>query len=223
MVIYVDNAVFIGRDKAKVTDLRKKAHLALEAAGLPIHEEVEHSRELETLGLRFGPKGVQSTAKRRWKLRRAIDHVLRKQRMTGSELEHLVGRLTFCLLIRRPLLCVLRSCYTYIKKYYKQERRVWPSVLEELKTAQSLLSFTEAPFSLGWSSEVLVSDSSLSGFAVHHGQWQTKDVETTGAWSDRWRYRRSDKNIGPRDSALQLTPGTKELLTRVEVITLIGR
>ena len=109
-VIYVDNGVFMGKDRSTVEDVRSRAQAALEAKGLPIHDIVIGAREMETLGLRFHQHGVSSTPARRWKLKRAIDYVLQHGRITGEELEKLIGHLSFCLLIRRPTLCVFRTC-----------------------------------------------------------------------------------------------------------------
>ena len=68
--------------------------------------------------------------------------------------------------------------------------------------AAALLPFTEVRFDVPWSPEVVVADSSVSGFAVHRGAWSTSGVEAVGRWSERWRFRLQDvTSEGPRSRA----------------------
>jgi hypothetical protein len=123
-IIYVDNCVFVGTESETVRQARKLAAEALERYHLPIHDIEDEQSEMESLGLHFGQDAIGSTAKRRWKLRRALEAVLPRPFLSGSQLEVLIGQLTFCFLINRPLLSMFNSVYVYMRRCYHKKNRL---------------------------------------------------------------------------------------------------
>ena len=93
-----------------------------------------------------------------------------------------------------------------MRRYYKQRRRIWNSVFDELRMASALLPFAFTSMYMPWNTEVFCSDSSLSGFACHSCVWNLNEVESVGRWSERWRYKQGDtskNSLGPRAIVLQ--------------------
>lgn len=75
-------------------------------------------------------------ADERWTLRLAIEHLLRVRRCSGRALSAVLAQYTFQAVVRREDLSALRAVYAYVEKHY---RLLWPSVLRELRWAQSLI------------------------------------------------------------------------------------
>ena len=188
-ILYVDNGIFMSCTRGVSETARAQAEAALNAYSLPVHEITHESHEVETLGLRFEAGQCSSTNQRRWKLRRAVEFVLRRDRISGEELEVLVGHFTFIFLLRRPCLSIFKSVYEYMHRHYKQKRRPWKSVRQELAHASALLLFTFSDFRRPWHTSVTCSDSTLNGYAIHCAVWPQQDVELAGTQCDRWRFR----------------------------------
>ena len=107
-IVYVDNGIYMSSKPGVSEQTRKLAQDALERRGLPIHDIESDQSSIACLGLQLDPSGCGSTRTRRWKLMQAITHVLEHPRITGEELEILVGHLTFCFVLRRPCLAIFR-------------------------------------------------------------------------------------------------------------------
>ena len=184
-------------------ETRAKAATELAKANLPIHDVCDEVNELLTLGIQFCPTGARPTATRIWRLIRAVESIRSRQLMTGRELECLLGHFTYIFLLSRPCLAVFRACYSYVRTHYHRRRRVWNSVLQELRVAAGLLPLIAVDFFRAWSDSVYCSDACLSGFAVHRAKWKEKWVKEVGAYSERWRFKR--KNVdSARAAALSL-------------------
>ena len=115
---YADNGVVIGTDKQAVQTALDAWMQVLRDKGLAIHEEVRGAAQVESLG--FWLDGValevKPTRKRLWRARRALDWLLAKERkITGAQLERVLGRMTLLALARREVLAVWRSSYDFVR------------------------------------------------------------------------------------------------------------
>eukprot|EP00969_Alexandrium_andersonii_P238035 10506761-Alexandrium_andersonii.AAC.1 len=90
----------------------------LETAGLDTHEVCHQAVEAELLGwVLDGSKGViECSRRRRWRLRKALSHLLATGVASGRELAAVLGHFTFAALVRRPVLSSISACYAYIKR-----------------------------------------------------------------------------------------------------------
>ena len=59
--------------------------------------------------------------------------------------------------------------------------------------------FASADFNQLWGDRVWVSDSSLSGVALHWGTWPMEAIKGAGRWSERWRFRQPEDRQGRGD------------------------
>lgn len=130
--VYVDGVAVIGTDSEKVRTRCQELRDALNACGLECGTEDHGDEEQVFTGLTIDRhSGRVSVAKKRlWRLRLAIDFVLKTNRMTGSQMRRIVGHITWCALLRRELLAVLASCYRFMET--EGSRPLWASVREEL-------------------------------------------------------------------------------------------
>ena len=79
--------------------------------GLSLHKS-ELSQKVKSWGVDL--EGLSAScrviSKRFWTLRRALDEILRRRKITGRAIEIVVGHITFVLLGARPALCTLHTC-----------------------------------------------------------------------------------------------------------------
>jgi hypothetical protein len=79
---------------------------------------------------------------------------------TGHEMQVLVGRWTWCMLVRREALSAFSSVYRF-GQIVTSSRALWPSVRAELETAVGLMPLLFADLSQGWFKHAVASDASL--------------------------------------------------------------
>ena len=103
--------------------------------------------------------------KRLWKVRRAVEGLLKRGKCSGRALEVVVGHLTFCGLMARPSLSILHSVYS-IQKHKDFVGVLWPSVISELKAFKGILFLLVQDWWRPWNRLVGSSDASLSGVGV---------------------------------------------------------
>eukprot|EP00971_Amphidinium_carterae_P296523 5890637-Amphidinium_carterae.2 len=186
MLLYVDNQLFVAKnswDSGKALD---RAHSYFTSLGLPLHEVEKDVRLIDFLGLELD--GVHNLvrigARKRMRLKRAWEQIRRKPMLSGQELEVIIGHLTHVLLLNRPLLATFGACYSYIRRFYRSRRTLWPSVYAELKIAFSLLPLATIHWDWNWHDTVVCADASTKGYGVHEMKWSPEELERVGAWSD---------------------------------------
>ena len=92
-----------------------------------------------------GPTSVVClSTESRFALIRATLAVLRVGQLTGTALAHLVGRWTWCMLVRRPALSVLQRVYRFVEAARSRRFDLWPSVRRELWMLLGLLPLLHA-------------------------------------------------------------------------------
>lgn len=92
--------------------------------------------------------------------------LLSRPTVTGLQLAHLIGRWTWCLLVRRSCLSVIQHCYKYIQVANKKPFTLWPSVRRELCALVGLLPLMSARFDTDIFNLVVASDASTVAAGV---------------------------------------------------------
>jgi hypothetical protein len=85
---------------------------------------------------------------------------LRRGLATGLQLAHIIGRWTWCMLLRRPSLAVLQHSYRYIEVAGRRRFTIWPSVRRELWMLLGLLPLLHARLDVDLFHNLLASDAS---------------------------------------------------------------
>jgi hypothetical protein len=86
--------------------------------------------------------------------------------LTGLGLAHLIGRWTWCMLLRRPSLAVLQHCYRYIEVADRRRFTIWPSVRRELWMLLGLLPLLHARLDMPTFKHAVATDASELGAGV---------------------------------------------------------
>ena len=159
-----DNLNILGGDPVEVAKARPQVTAHLDELGFRSHEETDAEHYAISLGFAIdGLLGrVTMTPKRRARLEHALRFVERRPRLRGDELEHLVGHITFPLLVFRPLLSALNATYHFIRQHYRV--RVLDSVAHELSIIRRLLPFVQSNLRLPWDTRVYATDASTTGW-----------------------------------------------------------
>ena len=114
-----------------------------------------------------------------------------------TDLEVVIGNLTFLFLMNRPLLACLNHCYDFMAACYTEKRVLWKSVRHELRIARGLLIFARSDLDRPWHPAALMLDASLSGYSVAERDKDYALVQSVGEWDERWRFRR-ELDVGAR-------------------------
>ena len=85
---------------------------------------------------------------------------------TGLQLAHIIGRWTWCMLLRRPSLAVLQHAYRYIEVAGRRRFTIWPSVRRELWMLLGLLPLLHARLDVDLFHNLLASDASEEAAGV---------------------------------------------------------
>ena len=109
---------------------------------------------------------VEPTAARDWRLDRALEACLSRPRLSGTELQVVVGHLTVRALIHRGLMSLLRHCYVFIDECYDKRTRLWPGVVQELRWYRAIMPLATANIFSPWNRAVFSTGVCLTGYAV---------------------------------------------------------
>ena len=124
-VQYVDNLHVMGANKSEVQSRSWKAVHELQRCGLTVHEEEECEDGAKVLGWEYETDGTFRPSRSRvWRVV-AIKEVLRRGRMSGVQLEQLLGHLTFISLGKREVLSIFGDSYTFVKRHYHDSAPIW--------------------------------------------------------------------------------------------------
>ena len=208
LLIYADNANHIGVERQRVQDDQDRLQQALHIRGLETHDVENCATLAESLGVRIDGLGglVTPTAKRDWRLDRALQGLRARPVMSGEQLQVVVGHMTIRALLHRGLFSIFRHVYQFIEKCYTVRCRLWKSVAEEVEIFRALMPLGVADFKASWDQTVLCTDACLSGFAVMGRTLDPGAVGAIGRHDERWRFRRQDGAVvAPRERALDST------------------
>lgn len=206
LLIYADNNNHIGIEREKLLEEQKNMIGSLHSHGLETHEVTDPVSLAESLGIRInGATGqVGTTAARDWRLDRALEGLaFARPRISGQELEVIVGHMTIRALLHRGLMSILRHAYVFIRRFYHQRHRLWASVALELRIFRGLMALGTANVFAAWDGQPICTDACLSGYAAMESQHSSQEVASLGRYDERWRFRWGDgRKVAPRSQAL---------------------
>lgn len=136
----------------------------MQRSGLPVHE-TEVSIGGQTLGWEIAEASheIGATPQSIWRMRFALEEVLKTGSLRGDELEVLLGHYTVRALIRRELLSVMAASYRFAREMRGRRAVLWPAVQRELRWAKGLCMMAFRDLSAPWHPEVLAVDASWWG------------------------------------------------------------
>ena len=185
---YVDNYVVLGTDASQVNSLAAAGVSALRDKGLVVHEEETSQGKIKVLGWELDGTTLRPLAHRVWRVRLAISHVLTVGKISGKQLEKLIGHASFISLGRRESLSCFGEVYTFIQRHYNHSHVLWPSVRKELSIYIGILPLIWRDLAMPWSREVLAVDASEWGLGATSTVFSGDEVQQLGQYSERWRF-----------------------------------
>ena len=181
---YVDNFLVVGCDQSAVDAGLAAIAGRLRGLGLTVHEEVGATHETSFVGLSFnGIKGTVGLKPGR---------IFKRNFCSGELMQLILGHITWAVMTRREGLSILKSCYAFVHQNQSKACRLWPSVRWELQTIAALLPLFKGRINVGWSDDLIASDSSPFGYGVCHRKIQSELCSEIGSQSERWRFRFED-------------------------------
>ena len=99
-------------------------------------------------------------------MRRRLRALLRLKKVSGWQVEAVLGHITFLCLMRRELLSIFHTVYRFVRESCTKFQRLWNSAREELDAFLGAMVFVEADWGQPWTPYVYASDASLLGFGV---------------------------------------------------------
>ena len=179
---YLDNYLVVGYNAEAVASASDAIAAVLRQQGMVVHEVTAASTDTTFAGVQFGDGGRRLAVKpeRVWRLRAAIDEVLRRGRLSPRGLEVLLGHITWAMLLRREALALLGSVYAFARQVSALPLRLWASVRKELRWVASLLPLFATDTSIGWCQKITASDASLFGAGVCSARFPAHSVSSMG-------------------------------------------
>ena len=113
--VYVDNFIFVA-DNAEATEVALNCVAsACEELGLPYREQFHSSRTADLHGWSFDgiACAIRPKQDRVWRFWLAPEEVQISPMLTSRQLEVIIGHFTFLALLRRPLLSLTGSVYSF--------------------------------------------------------------------------------------------------------------
>ncbi|CAK0804096.1 unnamed protein product, partial [Prorocentrum cordatum] len=207
---YVDNYVAVSSVEAEAGRALASVTAELEGVGLRVHTPEQAADSCSFLGmeLRRG-RWLTINGRTAWRLRYAIEELLRRGRASGHLVRILVGHLTWAPMVGREALGLLNSTYAFIASTGAEVQTLWPAVRAELWRARCLLPLLVADLTAPWASRLVASDASEEGLGVCRRQAPVDLVARCGRQCERWRYRVAG-GARARDRALLLPTSTAQ-------------
>ncbi|CAK0844517.1 unnamed protein product [Prorocentrum cordatum] len=201
-VLYIDNFAAIS------TSRETALQVVNDMLGSFTSEGVRASLDLDVvlLGFTLDSKAARwrPAPKKFWRVHGCISHLLEPgRRITGRQLERLVGHVVALLLLRREALSLLSAVYVFIRSTYDRAQPLWPSCRRELRWVLALLPTVFADMKRPWHAEVGAFDASPWGAGVCTARWPLSEVQAAGRQPERLRFRGPLASlVAPRDAAL---------------------
>ena len=106
--------------------------------------------QFDTLGVSVDGvcRVVCSTPKRASKVLAVLEFLCSGARVSGQQLEHVLGHITCCYMLHRCFLSLLGAVYKFIRQNCTRQRHVWPSAALELWRLRCLLPLVRANISI---------------------------------------------------------------------------
>jgi len=177
--VVIDDLIIFGKDREEVRIAHENAKERYEKAKLMVKQSKvvpPTNGTAAILGMEINclKKTLSISPEKALSL---IEHtflILSKREIEVSQMECLVGRWLWALLIRRPALSILRVVYAFIgnlrsrsvSRPESKNLELWPSVKRELIMLIAALPTLKICFSMSWNSNLVATDASSLGGAV---------------------------------------------------------
>ena len=212
---YCDNLNIFGKDPVQVDHALSVVMSFLESKGFALHEVVYATPWSKPLGSSFNGYDnlLGSRPDKAWTIQGALKWFGQGPRVSGKQVEIILGHFTHESLYARGALSVFRAAYTFIRDSYHTRQFLWPSVRREMLVAAGLMPLLVAHLDLPWSPFVHTTDACMSGWGSCKGWVGAEVAKNHGQWSERWRFRRlTPEEWCPRRRALP-DPSLHDLYT----------
>ena len=165
---YVDNYGAIGSTRDEACAARDAISAALVSLGFTVHEEEAGVFIENFLGLEFD--GVRRRFRvrraRAWRLRLALQELLRRGSCTGDMMEVLLGHMTWLGMLRRESLSILNDCYRFMTEHRSKAGKFPSRVRWELKVFRDIIPLLVADAAAEWHPSLVATDASPYGLGV---------------------------------------------------------
>ena len=141
-LLYIDNYAVMGKSQEVVEELVSEMGAKFGQPGIQAVRDEKVGREGQLLGfvLDRNLKEWRPSPKRYWKIAFALDWVLGpSSKVTGREVEKLLGHLVSVMMLCRELLSIFQNVYDFARLSYVRRQPLWPSARKELQGARLLL------------------------------------------------------------------------------------
>ncbi|CAK0817209.1 unnamed protein product, partial [Prorocentrum cordatum] len=206
-VLYVDNFAVLSQSSDRAATAVADMQAALAAKGVVSELDPAPAGRGELLGCELDLQtGCWHVLGRRlWRVYGALEHVLSgRAKVSGQELERLIGHLVSILMLRREGLAMLHSSCEFAQASYSKKQPLWKSVAREMGWVKALQPCLRADTRRPWSEVVTCFDAPPWGYGIVETDWDLKDVQRVGRVSERARFRGVLAAEGaPRERALE--------------------
>lgn len=172
--IEIDDFFLFSLDRALATRILNAVLAAYHAAGFVVKQSkviMPTDDPVKVIGLMFehdddGHTSLRLSSDASIELARTTLAVLRRGALSGIGLAHVIGRWTWCMLVRRPSLGALQHVYRYIQAAHRRRFVLWPSVRRELWMLLGLLPLLHARLDVHIFRHAVATDASELGAGV---------------------------------------------------------
>jgi hypothetical protein len=169
--LYIDDCVLLSNNEHQSSAVFSSILSAYRSVGLPSNSKKcspPSSAVTTVLGIDVnGASGVLSLSMERTVSMLSMTNALLSQsQVSGLQLSTLLGHWTWCMLLRRPSLAVLKHAYTFAQRFQLQPHRLWPSVRRELLVLVALLPLLHTSLISPRWPKLIATDSSSTGAGV---------------------------------------------------------
>lgn len=150
---YCDNLGILGTSRTQVDGALDVVVAALRAHGLMVHEIEPAAPAATVLGYEIDGRRweVRPKRERAQRLIATLHHLAARPKVSGREIEVVLGHLVHALPLPRELLCIPRAMYDFVRASYSTRARVWRSVARECDMLAWLMPLCVARLSRRWS------------------------------------------------------------------------
>ena len=204
---YCDNIHSLALSQKLCDDGSCKIIEELKTLGFSIHEEEAASTTFATLGGEIdGEAGkVKMTRKRAWDLILAFEFVA-DHMVHPTTMQRLLGHAMFFSTLNRSGMSVFRRCFDFVEKG-GEARFLGSREREECLNFAGIIPLLFADIRRHWSSTILCTDASPSGYGICEREVSAECVSDLGRWNERWRFKRlPPSEWAPRRRAMGLDP-----------------
>lgn len=205
-LLYIDNFAVLSAKEKVASDGLGEMLEKLRAQGIRCKVDEPKDESVEILGLALDARsGIwRPNGRKFWRINGALNWLVsERRRVSGREVEKLLGHLTCMMMLRRELICLMGALYEFVRASYDKRQPLWGSCVAELRWIKGLLPTFASSMRRAWSPTILAYDASLFGYGVVESEWSLTDIKATGRLSEPARFKGPlAEAIAPRSAAL---------------------